>query len=294
VVITVPSGLQFRKRRGFTLVEILVALAIVLLSQKNMDALGQAQLVFDRMGFDFTQMPVRDDIDYGFSKSAGNDSLSFYSATEGLYPAPSSTLLPRTISVIGYRIANDPSNNNAPVLQRGARQLDWSANGPAGEVMRFTLADSVTGQRVQKLDSSTANNTLPLVDPASSGTSNYQIFADQVFRMEICYLIKGDPSLGTQPVLQTTPPAKLSSLSAIVVAIAVLDSKSRVIVTDYTKLIAALDDPQDADLQAGKDILALWSATVNSANGVNFAQKAGIPVQAAQNVRIFQRYFYLE
>lgn len=311
------SNSILRARRAFTLLEMLVAVAIVavlvilvnqiigsastttMVSQKKMDATSQAQQVLDRMAFDFAQMPQRTDIDYGFSKAplptdsdygsltvGRNDTFSFYSSTEGLYPATSGTAsTPRNLSIIGYRITTDPAHNSAPRLERGARQLDWTAGGAAGETIHYVVVDGTGGQS-QTLDGALPKSTLPLVDPTASGTSNYQAFSDQVFRLEICYLVKGDPSLGTQPKLQTTLPTNLTSLLAVVVAIGVLDARSRILVTDYSKLIAALSDAKD-----GQDILAVWTPILNSPD---FLVKTNLPPPAAQSVRIFQRYFYLE
>lgn len=284
--------------RGFSLLELLVAIAIVgvlialmnfvissalmttTLSQKNIDAVNQAQLVMNRMALDIALMPVRPDIDYVFSKKYLNDSLSFYSTTEGYYPSNDSkaTPIPRMLSVIGYRL-NEVSSGSGkiPVLERGARQLDWTSGGPASGAMCYTLVNS-TGGQIQKLDTD-PNNVLPQV-----GDSNYQVFGDQVFRMEMCYLVS--TSSTSAPVLQTTLPSNISKLSAVIIGIGVMDSKSRALVHDYSKLISAFPDAED-----GKDLLTLWSPILNSAD---FAKRAGIPVQAAQSVRVFQRYLYIK
>jgi len=254
------------------------------LSQMRIDAVTQSQMVMDRMMFDFAQMPLRKDVDYMFTKVSGNgnDSISFYSATDGLYPdtAMQTNTTSRMVSVIGYKIGSEAvGNGTIPVLERGARQLDWDTNGPAGSPMCYTLIDG-TGGQIQKLDKD-ANNTLPAVD---SKGSNYQVFGDQVFRMEICYLVA--TSSTAAPVLQTTLPSSISALSAIVVGIGVLDQKNRAGITDYSKLISALPDAQD-----GKDILSVWTPILTSSD---FANKADIPQHAAQSVQIFQRYFYLK
>jgi hypothetical protein len=101
--------------------------------------------------------------------------------------------------------------------------------------------------------------------------------------METCYLVNTSGTSSSR--LQSTLPANIRQLSAVVVAIAVLDKTSRAIVKDYSKLISTLPDAED-----GKDILSLWGPIVNNPG---FAQKAGIPVHAAQAVRIYQRYYYL-
>lgn len=81
----------------------------------------------------------------------------------------------------------------------------------------------------------------------------------------------------------------ITDVSAIVVALAVLDPTSRVIVDDYAKLAGTLGDAP-ASAEIAKD----WNDRVNSRaayQGRNFASDAGIPNLAASAVRIYQRYF---
>jgi len=79
-------------------------------------------------------------------------------------------------------------------------------------------------------------------------------------------------------------------ISSLVVAIAVLDEKSRKLVSDDSKLIAALSDPSDTDLSATPPTLmaSTWKKCVESST---FANSAGIPQSAAAQIRIYQRYF---
>jgi len=290
------------RRRAFTLVEMLVALAIVgilvvminqimgsasattMRSQKNLDAASEAQFILDRMAIDFGQMPLRSDVDYEFADAPlGSGTIAFYSTVDGLASGSAeTTATARTLSVVGYKMVTDPVVG--PVLERGARQLDWSGGGLAGP-MQFTMING-TGGQIQAMKASSAS-TLPPVDPLTGG-SNYQIFGDQIFRFDLCYLVTVSataPNVSATTQLQTTAPASISNLSAIVVGIAVLDTQSRSMVSDYTKLALALPNPQP-----GKDILAVWTPALNDPN---FPKNAGIPSRAAQAVRIFQRYFYL-
>jgi hypothetical protein len=76
-------------------------------------------------------------------------------------------------------------------------------------------------------------------------------------------------------------------VAAIVVTIAVLDSRSRVIIRDYTKLTGSSVFSDAAD---GTDTATTWNQALKSSG---FASSAGIPPQAASAVRIYQRYYYL-
>src|SRR5438067_10647473 len=105
-----PIGAPFR-RTGFTLVELLVAMSVLVLlimlvvqlvnsasiatstSDKQLDADAQAQIVFSQMGKDFSAMPQRKDLDCFFWKNTApgqtggwnNDLFFFYSETAGYY-----------------------------------------------------------------------------------------------------------------------------------------------------------------------------------------------------------------
>ena len=187
------------RRRAFTLVEMLVALAIVgilvvminqimgsasattMRSQKNLDAASEAQFILDRMAIDFGQMPLRSDVDYEFADAPlGSGTIAFYSTVDGLASGSAeTTATARTLSVVGYKMVTDPVVG--PVLERGARQLDWSGGGLAGP-MQFTMING-TGGQIQAMKASSAS-TLPPVDPLTGG-SNYQIFGDQIFRFDL-------------------------------------------------------------------------------------------------------------
>jgi hypothetical protein len=270
---------------AFSLLEILVAVAVLLLivvlmaqmlnsvssttsdSQKGVDAVGDAQLAFDRLSFDLARMIRREDVDYSFSKRAGNDRLSFYAAEPGFYTGPETS--PRILSVAGYRVADGP--DRSPRLERGALNLSWSGSG-GGRTQVFSPVDE-QGAPLQKFDTP---NSLPVLDDGQPG--DYQALADQVFRLEICYLTRDG-------VLTTNFPDRLADLSALVVAIGVLDPKSRKLVSDYTALISAFPDAEN-----GSDLLALWGPV---AADPGLAARAGVPRAAAQAVRVYQRTFPL-
>ncbi len=278
--------------RAFTIVELLVSMVVLgiivvlcaqLLTeatstttkrQNRMDTVAQAQLVLDRLAFDFQAMPLRGDFDYSFTKLVGNDELAFYSAGEGLQAAGG---VPRGLSVIGYRVR---PHGEKPLLEleRGARQLDWSGGQ---EVAHSTI--SPAGLRQQRLS---APNSLPAV--STTGTNHFEIFADQVFRFEFCFKTKGDPN-ATPPLpgeWVATPPASIDEIAGVTVGIAVLDRKSRALVADDTSLVAAFPDAVD-----GQDILSLWRPILNDSG---LARTADIPPPAAQAIRVYQKSFLLK
>jgi len=277
---------------GFTLLELLVAMMILTMlvilmvqltnstahtiseSNKRLDAATQCRTTLDRMAFDLAGMLVRGDVDYTFSKTAGDDSISFYCQTTGLFPPGTSvTTTPRVISVVGYRVTHDATQG--PRLERGAKGIDW-------DQMVFTPLTGGTTQQPKFEEP----NSLPQIDATAGNPSNFQILSDQVIRFEYCFLTKGDPIAHQAPQLVATFPGSLSKVAAIVVGIAVLDKKSRVTVTDYSKLSRAFPDAVD-----GQDIASLWLPVINSPD---FARKTGLPLPAAQAVTVSQHYFFLK
>lgn len=276
---------------AFTLVELLVAMAVlgllmVLFVQlinststvvaaggKRMDADSQARLLFDRMAVDFGKIVRRPDVDYYFAKNAGNDQMAFYSEASGYAPAgAAATAQPSGVSLVGYRI------NDKYQLERLGKSLVNSDNANS---MVFNPAP---GSLVA---------TWPGI--ADGSDANYQVVADQVYRLEYNFLLKPytDASTGPQPsILSTTPwdtrqshtlANGLSDVSAIVVAVAILDNTSRKIVPDnkYADMVGDLPDAS-----ASSSILETW-------NGSNYLTSSGIPGPAAANIRIYQRMFYL-
>jgi prepilin-type N-terminal cleavage/methylation domain-containing protein len=112
-------------------------------------------------------------------------------------------------------------------------------------------------------------------------------------RAYVCQSRTVDADGNMQPVWRS---AGLQDVSAIVVAIAILDQASRKIVTNMAPLPALFDDPSDNDLDGGgrpDQALLMEQKWKNLINTPGFARNAGIPVAAAGQIKIYQRYFYL-
>src|SRR6267378_7406124 len=139
---------RFRRRAGFTLVELLVtvgvlgllvllatqllnsAATITTLGNTQMDADSQTRQLLDRMAIDFAQMVKRSDVDYYLKSSAippptgvrnllqpGNDKIAFYSTVPGYYPSTGSQ---SPVSLIAYRV------NPQHKLERMGKGLVWN------------------------------------------------------------------------------------------------------------------------------------------------------------------------
>ena len=306
---TAASRYQHAARRdAFTLVEILVSLAILSLivvmvaqilsgsslaisqNTKLMSAVDAAQGVFQQIDMDVSNMLLRDDVDYSFVKAtagssgnpAGNDSLAFYSNSSGLsstgVPATGS---PRPLSIVAYQVAQN-STSNLLELDYGAQQIDWASGG--SEPFTVTSATQLL----------TTPNTLPTV-------ANFTLLAPEVIRMEICFQLIADPITTDSPaqLITSVPPVKLSTgisairnLAGIFVGIVVIDPKSRVLLPTGVDLKVAklFPDSGSGTKGANQDVLSLWTPIVNKTATI---EGAGVPAQAVGGIHVYQAYFPL-
>src|SRR5207302_8558136 len=143
---------RFRRRAGFTLVELLVtvgvlgflvllftqllnsAATITTLGHKQMDADSQARQLLDRMAVDFAQLVKRSDVDL-FAKGTlapnsvggamtGNDRIAFYSAVPGYYPSTGSQ---SPVSLVAYRVNLNSTLSSYNKMEWLGKGLVWNA-----------------------------------------------------------------------------------------------------------------------------------------------------------------------
>jgi prepilin-type N-terminal cleavage/methylation domain-containing protein len=280
---------RFQRRspgsQAFTLVELLVAMAVFLVltvflaqavslvsqaileNSKKFDAAEQARIFFDRLSMDLAARPRRADLGMQFTKNGpagnipgSNDSIQFYSGVDG-YTSPA-----RQVTWISYQIPTTSVTASLPAyqLERGANSTTWPST-------------SATVPPVYWLGGSPASFLLQIPAPTSS---NYVVLANGIFRMEFCYQI----NTGVFTNSNITAPI-YSNVTALVVAVAVLDSRSLGLLN--ANQVATLSrDFQDAT--EGNDPLKDWN-TQMAATG--FA--SGLPAQAVQNIRLYERTFYV-
>lgn len=279
---------------GFTILELLVAMAVLAMlvlmvsqlvqsgtaviagSRKNLGADAQAREVFSRFALDVAQMVKRPDLDAVFSDQPGNKKVFFYSESPGF--ASSATNL-STLSLVGYRVGATTG------IERLGKGLPWSGSGG---VTFLTYTNSIA---TNALPASTMAGTWPAVigtAPDYEGTdADYHPLAQGVFRLEY-FFQKKDGSY----TLARDQNQGFRDVSAIVLALAVLDGDSSKIATDTSKLAEALPGPTAANLTNNILPAELWQDIVN--NSAAFASSAGIPQAAAARVRIYQRAFPLK
>jgi type II secretory pathway pseudopilin PulG len=368
---------QHRSAAAFTLTELLVAMAVVVLlvllftqllksattimtlGHKQMDADSQARQLLDRMAMDFAQMVKRSDVDYYVKSSwfatgsppgptgvrrlpqPGNDKIAFYSAVSGYYPSTGSQ---SPVSLVGYRI------NSQNTLERMSKGLVWNAVSTTDTPIVFIPVPLASPLPTAELPVPPPN---PLPTPAwleiaSPGTwSGSEVIGPQVFRFEYYYLLKGQiapesapaptatpynailsdapwdtricscptpaptasvspaPTATPTPIPSPTPPAVcchvapegMQDVAAVVVVIAVIDPKSKSLLSDtqIAQVASQLIDwgdttcagcPTQTQWQTTSGLLrARWQSKLDSITN--------LPRPAISGIRVYERYLYL-
>jgi len=266
---------------GFTLIEIMVAVAVLVIlilfvaqltnsataitrvGTKHMDADTQARTVLDRLGFDIGRMIRRNDLDYyikgaaaytghgnghGWGKKLtggqqGSDQCAFFASVPGYYPQSSGQ---GPISLVAYRVNQNSASATAPYLQleRLAKGLLW--NG----VSNLTNPNAVYPVVFLPNTISGVSDWSAAVNNDNSGQSvdpenGYETVGSQVFRFEYWYLLKSG-ILTDVPWDQAATPAHTwlngwTDVQAIGVAIAVIDPGARALIPSSTLLDIASD-----------------------------------------------------
>ena len=283
---------------GFTLTELLVSMGVLvllvllftqlvksattitILGHKLMDADSEARQVFDRMAVDFAQMVKRTDVDYyvkdGLNVQTGrNDQIAFYSAVPGYYPSSGAQ---SPLSLVAYRVNSNPASPSYNKLERLGKGLVW--NG---------VSTTDTPAVFLPLTISTA---WPAATSSSASDTAYEVIGPDVFRFEYYYLkggaLKPNPcTSGTTCVFNNS-----RDVQAIVVTIAVIDPRSKVLLTNPQ--IASLNTAGSATfLDDYQNPMSRPGALLNRWQTVRLNAIASMPRQAVSGIRVYERYFYL-
>lgn len=270
---------------AFTLAELLVSIAVLTLivlfvssmvnsatnittmGNKRMDADSQVRPVLDRMAVDFSQMIKRPDVDYYVKSSLdpenGNDKIAFFCKAPGYYPATGSQ---SSISLVAYRVNSNATSASLNRMERMGKGLLWSGVPETDTPMLFGL-QAIFINWPAATDSA-------LVDP------DYELIGPQIFRLEYFYLLK------TGAISNLPGAAGMQDVKAISVALATIDQKSRVLLSDsqVTTVIGRLKD-FDAT-KPSYDLTTSWQTTLDGITDM--------PRVAINGIRIYQRYFYLQ
>jgi prepilin-type N-terminal cleavage/methylation domain-containing protein len=289
-----------KQTRGFTLPELLVTVGVLVLlvllftqllnsaatittlGHKQMDVDSQARQLLDRMAIDFAQMVKRSDVDF-FAKGTvapntvggamtGNDRIAFYSGVPGYYPSGSSSSSQSPVSLVAYRVNSDSSSPSYNKMERLGKGLLWNAVTPTpAPVVFLPLTIGASATSVTGTWPAAVSSTLPDTD--------YEVIGPKVFRFEYCYLLRSNGNLSI------TPPSDVSGIAAIIADIAVIDSKSKVLLsnTQLTSLAGQLSD-YAVNMVPGQ----LRNNWQNTLNGIT-----NLPRPAISGIRLYERFFYL-
>jgi len=322
-------SLQRSGTAGFTLDELLVSVAVLVLlvflatqflnsaaaittlSHKQMDADAQARQLLDRMAIDFVQMVKRADVDYYVKSSAasplrnvlqpGNDQIAFYSAVPGYYPTSSNQ---SPVSLVAYRVNSDSTSLAYNKTERMGKGLLWNAVTSSPAPMVFIPIPLASPIPVGELPSPTPNPlprpAWPEASNATTSWSDSEIIGPQVFRFEYYYLLKNGSFSDVPWISPHSSVSGLQDVSAIVVDIAVIDPKSKALVSDcllaklngapppsscnQAQLPAALVDYAPG-MTAGQ-LLSTWRSTIE-------ANTIGLPQLSVSGIRLYERFIYL-
>ena len=258
------------------------AATIVTLGNKGMDTDSQARQLLDRMAIDFDQMLKRTDVSYYVktlgNTETGNDQIAFFSAVPGYY---SQAGYNSNVSLVAYRVNADPNSASYNYVERMGKGL--ASNGAYAASIPLLFLDG------------TANTTIQGVWPAAASSttadSDYETAGPEVFRFEYYYLLSGNPSVGTANQLSAGPWTSTDTFSvkdvaAIVVAIAVIEAKSKVLLSNDQIAALAGTLPDFTTGWAPGQLLVQWRAALD-------ANTIGMPRPAISGVRVYERYFYL-
>lgn len=316
--------------RAFTLAELLVSVGVLVvlvlfsgqllkstatittLGHKQMDVDSQARQLLDRMSIDFAQMVKRSDVDYYLKSSAasplrsvlqpGNDQIAFYSNVPGYYPTGG---LQSPVSLVAYRVNSASTSSSYNKMERMGKGLLWNAATPTPPPVVFLPIPLASPLPSPEASPPLSTPAWPEASSATASWSDSEVIGPQVFRFEYYYLLKNglfsDIPWDTTAIPPHNSVTGMRDVAAIVVDIAVIDPKSKVLLLDTTS------PPQIA--QVGSQLID-WGDTVCAGcpSSTQWRTTPGLlrtrwqskldgltnlPRPALSGIRLYERYFYL-
>lgn len=299
---TKPTKQRPRCRSAFSLIEVLVALAVLLIlsvltsqlvsmtaksTQGSSTRTGSEDIsrgVMGLMANDIARMVRRPlgDVDALILNLPGNDKLFFFGESPG-YMANAQANDQSSFSLIGYRINRDFK------LERLGKALTWDQPGASIGFLDPSNASAAGQATIAQL----WPNTVGQAPDFDGADPDFALTSEDVFRIEFC-LVDLDGR-----IFQVTSNWKawedddgdgipnLNEIRAVVVAIGVLDRANRAKIPDLAQLEAALRDPVQVDFDPPNPrlIRSVWESAISAPD---FAASVGIPVEAAGSIRIYQ------
>jgi hypothetical protein len=319
-------GVAWRKG-GFTLAELVVSIGVLVLlvllftqllnsaatitslGHKLMDADSQARQLLDRMAIDFDQMLKRTDVSYYVktlgNTQAGNDQIAFFSAVPGYY---SEAGYNSNASLVAYRVNADFTSASYNHLERMGKGVPLNGAYTTAPIpllfLDGTINTTIQGAWPAACYPSCTSDSTYRTDP------DYETAGPQVFRFEYYYLLSSslNNQLSAGP-WNSTDTFSVKDVAAIVVAIAVIDPKSKALLDTVDPTGAKLARLNGAD--GSSPTLIDWGNTTcascptqtqwQTTPGLLMAQwraaieanTIGLPQPVISGIRVYERYFYL-
>jgi len=201
---------------------------------------------------------------------AGNDQIAFYSAVPGYYPATGEK---SPVSLVAYRINSGAGSASSQRMERMGKGLVWNGVDPSYTPVAFMPI---------KIQNSWAAAT-----SSSTSDASYELIGPQVFRFEYYYLLTNG-TLANAPPVDGNSRADLSQISAIIVTVAVIDPKSKALLTDPQIASLAgqlIDSPVNINAQQPGYLRAQWQSTLDA--------NTTLPRAAISGIRLYERFIYL-
>ena len=265
----------------------------------------------------------------------GNDRIAFYSTVPGYYPSTGSQ---SPVSLIAYRVNsqhklermskglvwNAVSTTDTPVVFIPVSLASPIPPSPTPTPMPTATATPIATPLPTPTPTATSTPAWPQAgDPALPSWSDGEVIGPQVFRFEYYYLVKAQLGPGAVSTPTPTPASPLLSdipwdtspnlvrlhtdvsgmqdVAAVVVVIAVIDPKSKVLLSDMTtppqiaQVASQLIDwgnttcagcPTQTQWQTTPGLLrAQWQNALDAITN--------LPRPAISGIRVYERYFYL-
>lgn len=197
--------IPLRTRSGFTLVEILVAVVVLVIiglmftqitamtnsaihiSNQSIDASAQAYFSFDRIRMDLAARANRPDIDFiaqNPTTVVGGGNLLLFVAnvpSSGISSSATGLNVNRNISMVAYQVAASSDNGGRPCLLRAGKPIAWGTAGFMGL--------SASGLPLSFNDATFPASLLP---SATATPSDFDVMAPGVIRMVVGFQLYPD------------------------------------------------------------------------------------------------------
>lgn len=271
-----------KQKSGFSLVEMLVATAILILILAQMTSIinqssgaiqiAKNRVTIEQIAFDtFTQ--IRRDFEGKIQisgthiliqKDPGDDQIGFYSAS-------ARGLGDRNISWVLYRLEEEGLKRGVLGLDYGSREKSSAENN----ILRsFYISNTASQHSYPKIDD-----------------QDFETVSEQIIRFELWSMVlnNGKLEVMADPPTESNGSIDFERFRGILVAMVLVDSNQSQNLTPEMKESLAAHFP---DAKSLEDPLAQWHEILQDQNAL--AQTSNIPLSLLKETRIYQHFFWFK